>query len=95
LTKNFVGESVSPEAITYLVMALMSLLSVLAVYMAIKEKDLIKAVIYSAIQSSFYAILYYLLMAPDIALVYLPVGVGLIPGVLIILISKTERVEKD
>jgi len=90
-----VGESVSPEAITYLVMALMSLLSVLAVYMAIKEKDLIKAVIYSAIQSSFYAILYYLLMAPDIALVYLPVGVGLIPGVLIILISKTERVEKD
>jgi hypothetical protein len=34
-------------------------------------------------------------MAPDIVLVYLPVAVGLIPGVLIILISKTEREERE
>lgn len=75
-------------------MATISILSTLAVYMAIQERDLLKAVIYSALQSGIYAVLYYLLMAPDIVLVYLPVAVGLIPSVLMILISKTERWEK-
>jgi uncharacterized MnhB-related membrane protein len=83
------------ETIVYLIMAVVSLLSVVAVYLAMVERDLIKAVIYSALQSGFYAVLYYLLMAPDIVLVYLPVAVGLIPGVLIVLISKTERWEKE
>jgi uncharacterized MnhB-related membrane protein len=87
--------NVYAETIIYLIMAVVSLLSVVAVYLAIVEKDLIKAVIYSALQSGFYAVLYYLLMAPDIVLVYLPVAVGLIPGVLIVLISKTERWEKE
>lgn len=83
------------ETFTYLIMALAGLMSVIATYMAIKERDLVRAVIYSALQSGFYAILYYFLMAPDIVLVYLPVAVGLIPGVLFILISKTERWEKE
>lgn len=83
------------ETFTYLVMAISSLLSTIAVYFAIVEKDLVKAVIFSALQSGLYAILYYLLMAPDIVLVYLPVAVGLIPGVLLVLISKTERWEKS
>jgi uncharacterized MnhB-related membrane protein len=87
--------NVYAETIVYLIMAVVSLLSVVAVYLAIVERDLIKAVIYSALQSGFYAVLYYLLMAPDIVLVYLPVAVGLIPGVLIVLISKTERWEKE
>jgi uncharacterized MnhB-related membrane protein len=87
--------NVYAETIIYLIMAVVSLLSVVAVYLAIVEKDLIKAVIYSSLQSGFYAVLYYLLMAPDIVLVYLPVAVGLIPGVLIVLISKTERWEKE
>ncbi len=83
------------ETIVYLIMAVIGVLSTIAVYMAIQERDLVKAVIYSAVQSSFYALLYYFLMAPDIVLVYLPVAVGLIPGVLLILISKTERWEKE
>jgi uncharacterized MnhB-related membrane protein len=87
--------NVYAETIVYLIMAVASLLSVVAAYLAIVEKDLIKAVIYGALQSGFYAVLYYLLMAPDIVLVYLPVAVGLIPGVLIVLISKTERWEKE
>jgi len=84
-----------PETIVYLIMAVSSILSVVAVYLAIMERDLVRAVLYSAIQSGLYTILYYFLMAPDIVLVYLPVAVGLIPGVLLILISKTERVEKE
>lgn len=84
-----------PELLIYFIMAVITLLSTIAVYMAIVEKDLVKAVIYSALQSGFYTVLYFLLMAPDIVLVYLPVAVGLIPGVLLILISKTERWEKQ
>ncbi len=75
--------------------ALAALFSVAATYMAIMEKDLVKAVIFSAIQSTLYAFIYYMLMAPDIVLVYIPVAVGLYPGVILILISKTERREKD
>ncbi|MEM0326226.1 MAG: hydrogenase subunit MbhD domain-containing protein [Desulfurococcaceae archaeon] len=76
-------------------MALLSLLSVIAAYMAIKEKDLVRAIVYSALQSGFYAILYYFLLAPDIVLVYIPVAVGLVPAVLLVLVSKTERWEKN
>jgi uncharacterized MnhB-related membrane protein len=83
------------ETTVYFIMAILGLISVVATYLAIVEKDLVKAVIYSAIQSTMYALLYYLLMAPDTALVYLPVAVGLIPGVLLVLIGKTERWEKD
>lgn len=85
----------SLETFTYFVMAISSLLSTVAVYFAIIEKDLVRAIIFSALQSGLYAVLYYLLMAPDIVLVYLPVAVGLIPGVLLILVSKTERWERD
>jgi len=92
-----VGEQLmlSSETGIYLLMAIISLISVIAVYMAIKERDLVKAVIYSALQSGLYTVLYFLLLAPDIGLVYIPVAVGLIPGVLLILISKTERWEKE
>jgi uncharacterized MnhB-related membrane protein len=83
------------ETGVYLLMAIISLLSVIAVYMAIRERDLVRAVIYSALQSGLYAILYFLLLAPDIGLVYIPVAVGLIPGVLLVLISKTERWERE
>lgn len=90
-----VSSMVNQEILVYLVMAVLGLLSTVATYFAVKEKDLLKAVIYSALQSSFYAVLYFLLAAPDIALVYIPVAVGLIPAVLIILISKTERWERE
>jgi uncharacterized MnhB-related membrane protein len=83
------------ETGVYLLMAIISLLSAIAVYMAIRERDLVRAVIYSALQSGLYAILYFLLLAPDIGLVYIPVAVGLIPGVLLVLISKTERLERE
>ncbi|MGC8982650.1 MAG: Na(+)/H(+) antiporter subunit B [Desulfurococcaceae archaeon] len=86
---------ISGETPVYLAMALASVLSTIATYMAVKERDLIRAVVYSALQSGFYSILYYLLAAPDIVLVYIPVAVGLVPGVLIVLISKTERWEKE
>ncbi len=83
------------EEIMLLITALASIFSVIAVYYAIVEKNLVRAVVFSAIQSTIYAFIYYMLMAPDIVLVYVPVAVGLYPAVVLILISKTEKVEKQ
>ncbi len=85
----------SLEIITYALMAILGVISMVATIIAILEKDLVKAVIFSAIQSTAYAFLYYLLMAPDIALVYIPVAVGLYPAVILFLIKKTERFEGE
>ncbi|OYT48239.1 MAG: sodium:proton antiporter [Desulfurococcales archaeon ex4484_42] len=83
----------SYEVLTYAVLAILGLISTVATLLAILEKDLVKAVIFSAIQSTVYAFIYYILMAPDIDLVYIPVAVGLYPGVVLFLIKKTERFE--
>lgn len=83
------------HTVYYLLMAIASLLSVVAVYLAIIEKNLIKAVIYSALQSTFYALIFYLIMAPDIFLTYVPVSVGLYTALILILIKKTEHFEGD
>ncbi|OYT50045.1 MAG: sodium:proton antiporter [Desulfurococcales archaeon ex4484_204] len=77
------------------VLAILGLVSMVAAILAILERDLVKAVIFSAIQSTAYAFMYYLLMAPDIALVYIPVAIGLYPAVVLFLIKKTERYEGD
>ncbi|AFK51694.1 Na+/H+ antiporter subunit [Thermogladius calderae 1633] len=85
----------SLDLLIYAVGAAASLMSVVAVYLALVERDLVKAVIYSAIQSVFYSLLFYLFMSPDIVLVYLPVAGGVLPALLLVLISKTERFERE
>lgn len=85
---------IDPQIFMIGITALAALFSVAATYMAIVERDLVRAVIFSAIQSTIYAFIYYILMAPDIVLVYIPVAIGLYPGVVLILISKTERRER-
>ena len=81
------------EILILLLMAIFAILSSVATYLAISERDLLTAVIYSAIQSTAYAIIFYLLMAPDIVLVYIPVAIGLYPAVFTILIKKSQRFE--
>ncbi|MEM2021060.1 MAG: hydrogenase subunit MbhD domain-containing protein [Zestosphaera sp.] len=83
------------NTLTYLFMAVTSVISLIATYLAVLEKDLIRAVVYSALQSTAYTILFYLLMAPDIALVYIPVAVGLYPAVILFLVKKTERTDGE
>lgn len=86
---------ISPETMTYGVLAILGIISLVATFMAIMERDLLKAVVFSAIQSTVYAFIFYLLMAPDIVLVYVPVAVGLYPAVILFLIKKTERFEGE
>ncbi|MCX8184425.1 MAG: DUF4040 domain-containing protein [Sulfolobales archaeon] len=76
-------------------LALFSTIGLIFTYLAVIEKDLVKAVIFSAIQSTSYVAVLYLLRAPDIVLVYLPVTVGLYPAALLFLVGKTERVEEE
>lgn len=82
------------EKIVFTIIGLISAISIVFVTLAIKSKDLLKAVVYSAIQSTLYGFLLFLLMAPDIVLVYVAVSVGLLPLVTIALIKKVGRYEK-
>lgn len=81
--------------VTLLLLALFSAVGLVFTYLAVTERDLLRAVVYSAVQSSAYAVLLYLLRAPDIVLVYIPVSVGLYPAALLFLIGKTERVDGE
>lgn len=62
-------------------------------FLAVKERHLTKAVVYSAAQSTAFALMFYLLRASDIVLVYIPVSVALYPAALLYLIRKTEDEE--
>lgn len=84
---------ISPETLVFGVLAALGLISMVATFMAVLERDLLKAVLFSAVQSTAYAFIFYILMAPDILLVYVPVAVGLYPAVILFLIKKTERFE--
>jgi len=68
-------------------------LSTLATVMAIRERDLIKATIYSALQSTAYALMYFLFMAPDLVLVYAAVSVGIYPLITLLVIKRVGRYE--
>ncbi|MDI9619515.1 MAG: DUF4040 domain-containing protein [Candidatus Nezhaarchaeota archaeon] len=64
-------------------------------FLAIKSRDLVKAIVFSAGQSSAFALAFFLLMAPDVVLAYLAVAVGIYTIVLLYAVKKTERFEED
>ncbi len=68
--------------------------ALVASILAIRARDLVKAVAFSAMQSVAYAIIYALLLAPDILFVYVAVGVGIYPVLMLYAISKTKRFEE-
>ena len=74
-------------------LAITALIGLIASYLAITEKDLLKAVGYSAIQAIAYALIFHTLMAPDIVLAYVAIAVGIYSALLIFIIGKTERYE--
>ncbi len=81
--------------ILHLIMTAICLtLALVFAYLAIVSKDLLMAVVFSAAQSIFYALVFYLLLAPDIVLAYVAVSVGIYSALLVFIIRKTERYEK-
>ncbi|WP_440059449.1 hydrogenase subunit MbhD domain-containing protein [Thermogladius sp. 4427co] len=79
--------------LVYLTIIFAGLLSTLFTYLAVTEKDLLKAVAYSAGQSIAYSILFQVFASTDILLAYIAVSVGIYSAFLIYVISKTERYE--
>ncbi|AFK51409.1 Na+/H+ antiporter subunit [Thermogladius calderae 1633] len=79
--------------LVYLALVFAGLLSTLFTYLAVTEKDLLKAVAYSAGQSIAYSILFQVFAATDILLAYIAISVGVYSGLLIFIVSKTERFE--
>ncbi|OYT56839.1 MAG: sodium:proton antiporter [Desulfurococcales archaeon ex4484_217_2] len=77
-----------------LIIAYLATVAVIFTYKAIVEKDLIKAIVYSAGQSVAYAIAYAALLAPDIMLAYIAIGVGVYSIILLYVVSKTSRFEE-
>jgi len=76
-------------------MAFLLAASFVVVTLIVRERDLIKAVIYSAAQSVFYSIVLYILMVPDVALAYIAVTVGLYTALMVFAIRRTERFERS
>ena len=76
-------------------LAVMSTIALIFTYLAVIQKDLVKAIIYSAGESGAYLMVFYLLMGPDLALAYVAIGIGIYPAVVFFLVKKTERYEAE
>jgi energy-converting hydrogenase B subunit D len=76
-------------------LAVMSTVALVFTYLAIIQKDLVRAIIYSAVESGAYLLVFYLLMGPDLALAYVAIGIGIYPAVAFFLVKKTERYETE
>lgn len=76
------------------VMLVSSFLSVVMTYLTITEKDLLTAAIYMSLIGISYTLMYCVLMAPDIALAYVPISTALLPAMIITVLRKTKRYEE-
>jgi uncharacterized MnhB-related membrane protein len=76
-------------------LALMSTVALIFTYLAVVQKDLVKAIIFSSVESASYLLMFYLLMGPDLALAYVAIGIGIYPAVAFFLVKKTERYESE
>jgi len=79
--------------LTIMVYVLAVILIVAALF-AVKQKDLILAVVGTSAVSVILSIYYYVLQAPDVALTEAAIGVALSTIIFVIAIKKTERYEK-
>ncbi|HDJ27580.1 MAG: hypothetical protein DRN14_01180 [Thermoplasmata archaeon] len=62
-------------------------------YKTLVERDMLKAIIYSAGQAVAYTLALTLLAAPDLVLAYVAVGVGMYTALFLFVLSRTERFE--
>jgi uncharacterized MnhB-related membrane protein len=74
-------------------LAVMSTTALVFTYFTVIQKDLVRAIIFSSVESAAYLLVFYLLMGPDLALAYVAIGIGIYPAVVFFLIKKTERHE--
>lgn len=76
-----------------MVILIASFFSVVTAYLAVMERDLMTAAVYMSLLGISYTLIYYVLMAPDIALAYIPVSTALLPIMIVTVLKKTKRYE--
>lgn len=79
--------------LVYMTLLIAGLLSTVFTYLGVTERDLLKAVAYSAGQSVAYSVLFQVFAATDILLAYIAISVGVYSALLIYIVGKTERFE--
>ena len=77
-----------------IVIPLLALVLVGAAIFAVRQKDLLLAVIGTSIVSLMLSVLFFILQAPDVALTEAAIGVALTTIIFIITIKKTTRYEE-
>ncbi|MEM0001864.1 MAG: hydrogenase subunit MbhD domain-containing protein [Desulfurococcaceae archaeon] len=80
--------------IVALAAVIVSLTSIVVAYMAVMEKRLVHSIIYLSTLSVCYSILYYVLMAPDVVLAYIPISTTILPLLLLSVAAKIKEGEK-
>lgn len=73
-----------------LVILIAAALSIVASYLAVSEKDPVATCVYLALFGVFYALAYYVLMAPDVVLAYIPISSTIVPALLVITVRKLK-----
>jgi energy-converting hydrogenase B subunit D len=69
-------------------------LSVLLTALSINSRDLLLAVVLSGAEGVLVSILFYLLLAPDIALIQISAAVGVASAFLVLALKKLKRYEE-
>ncbi len=80
--------------VLYLSLAL-AILMIVGAIVVVVTKDLLVAVIASAVVDLVLAILFYILQAPDVAITQAAIGAGLTTAIFVVVLRKTERFEDD
>jgi len=74
--------------------AIGSTFALIAAVLALLERDLLKAIVLSGIESIFTAFLLVVLLAPDLLIAYVAVGLGINSVILIYALLRGERYEE-
>jgi len=74
--------------------ALSVTLALLATVAVFKERDVAKAVMFSAIESVFYAVALSYFLAPDLLIAYIAIGLGVNSVLLLYILSRGDRFEE-
>ena len=81
--------------IPFILIAILLVLMIAAAIYAVRQKDLLYAVIATGVISLILSILFFLLQAPDVALTEAAIGVALTTIIFVITIRNTERMEVE
>jgi len=69
-------------------------LAFIATLAVLRERDVLKAVVYSSIESVFYAVALSYFLAPDLLIAYIAIGLGVNSVLFVYVLSKGERYEE-